>query len=544
MGDIRPRHLVFEDLSEVLARASGPGMGITRGQGDQSGKDMPLSMRELNEQLASLASNVQEAHGALQERFDVHRKAALDQIAATGGKRALENQLKSQKANLKIVGQKEAFLERIKEHRSPQDLLQHDFSSDVPIANTAVQALKEQIRERNASIGKIEQQMAGFIQQITAYYDSGNNLARQLGQQLPRIKVELEEYQATQLEHPEPTAAGMSEDELLKLLAAEEETAARLEQEAARDAANWAEEQAEYAAVEASLQQMREVVASMEEECDAAAKKQGAKYAELLNRQEALGTVLSRITGVELEGTGPTSVHLTITQAIPRNMPGREQHSLTSLRGSAGGEAGSSSQDPRVSAADVVMAEHVLTLEFEAPGSTLLRTASLNPPGIDVEGDVRAARAVQDAGGKDASYALSMLLLDVKGRIRSQCRRQLQLEDAHEVYPMQPTSVSPELLRCALPNKVEVEVEVPLWWPEEPGTRLRLVQMQGPRASQDLAPLLARLQRELEEALQPADRSGGNGGVQAELRRRQLQGCSLRELLDWVYENVQKEEKS
>jgi hypothetical protein len=57
-------------------------------------------------------SVVQEAHAELQGRVDANRRAAVDQIEATGGRRALESHLKAQKASWKFVGQKEAFLER------------------------------------------------------------------------------------------------------------------------------------------------------------------------------------------------------------------------------------------------------------------------------------------------------------------------------------------------------------------------------------------------------------------------------------------------
>jgi hypothetical protein len=99
---------------------------------------------------------------------------------------------------------------------------------------------------------------------------------------------------------------------------------------------------------------------------------------------------------------------------------------------------------------------------------------------------------------------------------------------------MQRANGSPEVLRCVLPNKVEVEVFVPKAWPEEPRQRVQLLDMQGPRASQDFAPLLGRLRQELEQAYSGAVA----GGVVAATRRMQLQNCNLREFLDWVYSNV------
>ncbi len=72
----------------------------------------------------------------------------------------------------------------------------------------------------------------------------------------------------------------------------------------------------------------------------------------------------------------------------------------------------------------------------------------------------------------------------------------LTATDANEIYPLQPTDVSPELLRCVLPNKVEVEVAVPLAWPCDDlfgpgatggggaGPQLALVALQALRSSQ------------------------------------------------------------
>ncbi len=43
----------------------------------------------------------------------------------------------------------------IKEFHSLQELLQHDFSSDIAMADKAVATLKEEIRDRNTAIGKV-----------------------------------------------------------------------------------------------------------------------------------------------------------------------------------------------------------------------------------------------------------------------------------------------------------------------------------------------------------------------------------------------------
>ncbi len=177
-------------------------------------------------------------------------------------------------------------------------------------------------------------------------------------------------------------------------------------------------------------------------------------------------------------------------------------------------------------------------------GSSTLRAARLSPAVVDIEEDVRLAVRAQeavDAGERGA--ALSDLLLSVKARIRAHCRRQLQLEgergaaaapaaphrphalptsccthaaqspsayqasratairqvrrtqqplprppialDAHELYPLRAIDPAGELLRCALPNRVEVELRLPASWPEEEaGPQPQLVALQGLRASQ------------------------------------------------------------
>ncbi|KAG2431922.1 hypothetical protein HYH02_013141 [Chlamydomonas schloesseri] len=556
------------------------------------------SWNELVAQLSSIARDVQEAHDEMQSRVDGHRRAALDQLEATGGKQAQESHVKALKANWKFGGQKEAFLERVKAFRDTQELLQHDFSSDISIADKAVNTLKEEIRERNAAIAKMQQQLGGVIGQITRLYDTGKAAAAQLGMQLPRIAAELEEYQAGREAAPEPTLDGKTEEELLRLIAEEEAQAAALEAEAAAEGANWAAGEAERGALEGCVRELREEVAALEEECSAAAAKQGAKYSEQLQWYDSLASALTRLTGVEIltgdidscggdgGGGGSTCLRLAITQAIPRAMPGREQFPAPPSCGSASQAASgagliSMSLDPSASAAAAAgvgaeAAEHRLALEFEPaappggaataaassqPAMPLLRGATLEPPVTDIGEDVRAALAAQaSADARERAAALSGLLSDVKARVRQHCRRELQLSDANEIYPLQPTDVLPELLRCVLPNKVEVEVAVPLAWPCDDllspaaaggaGPQLALVALQAPRSSQDLAPLLARLQQDLQAAQQPeeeqlqaqqSEHGGSSSAVggsssQAALRlRRQLRGCSLRELLDWVY---------
>ncbi len=78
--------------------------------------------------------------------------------------------------------------------------------------------------------------------------------------------------------------AGAPQVELERLVAEEEARAALLEQRAAREEAEWGAESAEYAAVTARLAELREDVAAAEEACSAAARQQGAKYTEQLQR--------------------------------------------------------------------------------------------------------------------------------------------------------------------------------------------------------------------------------------------------------------------
>ncbi|KAG2445478.1 hypothetical protein HXX76_000094 [Chlamydomonas incerta] len=528
------------------------------------------SWKELVAQLSAIARDVQEAHDEMQSRVDGHRRAALDQLEATGGKQAQESHVKALKANWKFGGQKEAFLERVKAFRDTQELLQHDFSSDVSIADKAVTTLKEEIRERNEAISKMQQQLAGVIGQITRLYDTGKAAAAQLGMQLPRIAAELEEYQAGREALPEPTVDGKTEEELLRLIADEEAEAAALEAEAAREGANWAADEAERGALEACVRELREEAEAQEEECSAAAAKQGAKYSEQLQWYDSLSSALTRLNGVELLGADASSLRLAITQVIPRAMPGREQFPPAAAAASqAGAGLVSMSLDPSASASAAAgigaeAAEHRLTLEFAPPGAAastsssaaapampLLSGASLDPPVVDIAEDVRAALALQaSADARERAAALSGLLSDVKARVRQHCRRELQLSDANEIYPLQTTDVSPELLRCVLPNKVEVEVAVPLAWPCDDAVagagagapQLSLMALQAPRSSQDLVALLTRLQQDLMAAQQPEEQLeqglvGGSSGSssQALVRRRQLRNCSLRELLDWVY---------
>jgi hypothetical protein len=156
-------------------------------------------------------------------------------------------------------------------------------------------------------------------------------------------------------------------------------------------------------------------------------------------RCESVAGTLSRMTGIELVAQEDDLLHLslTLTQVIPRAMPGREQRAgaQDASQVSAGAAP---SQDP--ASCDGV-AEHVLVLELEAPGSAKLRCATLNPPAVDIETAVKAAREAQAAGGSTAAAALAGLVNDVKALIRKHCRRQLHVEgdlDAPRVLALVP----------------------------------------------------------------------------------------------------------
>lgn len=178
-------------------------------------------------------------------------------------------------------------------------------------------------------------------------------------------------------------------------------------------------------------------------------------------RLSTLASTLSHLTGVELSEQDGTTLHLTLTQSIPRAMPGpllasppHAAHHLPQPSQPAGTQdsnmvlcsgggslpdasqgfhptqaTGSSTQNGEQ---QCIVVEHVLTLEFE-PGA-MLRDAGLSPAVVDISEDVRAARAAQGASGPDAAAlrarALADLVVDVKARVRRHCRRQVLLEGA------------------------------------------------------------------------------------------------------------------
>ncbi|GLC49517.1 hypothetical protein PLESTB_000227800 [Pleodorina starrii] len=489
-------------------------------------------------------STIREARGSIQQRLEVRSTAVEDMLETTGGKLAVETHLLGQKTNWKFQGANEAFMEELKALHGVRELLDRNITSETLSASKEVKALKSKIRDLNSEICKTEQDLMAGVQQLARAHDTGVKMATQGAAQLPHIEAELREYAAGRQEPPGPAEENIEEEELSRQLAEEEARATKLEQQAALNAANRAADDAKYVAFLDGTRGLRDAVRELEEECNAEAKKQGAQHAERLQRFDMLAAALFRFTGVEVAEHDANSLRVTITQTIPRAMPGREQSASAAGGEGASQSAAAASQDPVSSAAEAggtasVVAEHVLVLEFEDAGSVQLRAATLSPPAVDIDEAVKVAREAQAGSGTEAACALTALVLDVKARIRKHCRRQLQLEDAHDVYPLQPTSVSPELLRCVLPNTVEVEVLVPMAWPEEPGVRLQLVDMQASRISHSSAPLLARLQQELREAYE----GGGAGGALAEARRRQLQNCSLRELLGWVYGSLAAEQQ-
>ncbi|EFJ50042.1 hypothetical protein VOLCADRAFT_103993 [Volvox carteri f. nagariensis] len=527
MDVLRPRHIVFEDFSGTLMDSS---VKVAKDAKLTLKPSVSMSTEEIMAKLAGLASTIREAQGNIQQHLDATTTSASDMLEATGGRLPVETHVLGQKANWKFQGAKEAFLAELKMMRDVGELLDTDFSSEYSLPKQDIMALKTQIKDINASIKQVEEELKNGVQQLARLYDNANKLATQAAGQLPHIEADLRDYMAARHAPPCSATEDMNEAELLRLLAEEEARAALLEQQAASSAASWAAEETRYATMHEAIRAGLEQIRDLEEDCNAAAKKQGAQHAERLQRFDTLASTVSRLTGVEVAEQDANQLHLTITQSIPRSMPGREQFP---------GVASQTPQDTAIGAVDAsgvgaVVAEHVLTIEFEAPGSAQLRAATLNPPAVDIGEAVKAALVVQTSAGAEAAVVLSSLVIDVKARIRKHCRRQLQLEDANNQYPLQPTTVSLEVLRCVLPNKVEVEVLVPMAWPEEPGVQLQLVEIQAPKASHNSAHLLACLRQELQDAYAGSKA----GGVHATARRRQLQNCSLREMLDWVYSSV------
>ncbi|GIL79380.1 hypothetical protein Vretimale_16550 [Volvox reticuliferus] len=468
-------------------------------------------------------SAVHESRVNMQKRLDIRTRSVEDMLEAMGGRLAMETHVSSQKANWKFQGVKEAFMGELSRLRGVRELLERDLASESSTTVKDVKALKAKIRALNASICQVEQELMSGVQQLARLHENAAKLATKAAAQLPHIESDLRDYMSGHPEPLEPALEGMDEPELLQLLAEEEARAAWLEQQGASSTATWAAEETRYTTLQGAICAALNEIRDLEEECNVMAKKYYEQHEDRLQKFHALAATISRLTGVEVLEQEPNLLRVIMTQTIPRGMDLRENSLRT---GSTSPSAAAKVQD---STCDAVVAEHVLVIESEGPGSAQLCTATLDPAVVEIDELVQAARDAQAAGGFFAIYPLSVLVLDVKARIRKHCRRQLLLGDANNLYPLQPTSVSPELLRCALPNKVEVEILVPMAWPEEPGARLQLVEMQAPRISQDSAPLLARLQQELKNAC------SSPGRADAVARRHQLQNCSLRELLDWVY---------
>ncbi|GIL58164.1 hypothetical protein Vafri_13026 [Volvox africanus] len=540
MDVIRPRYIRFEDLSGTLKLTSG--MQAIAETDHLPKSSTPLRKDDIMSKLDSLACAIREAQDSMQERLDARTRSVEDMLEAMGGRLAMETHVSSQKANWKFQGVKEAFMGELERMQGVKDLLERDLASESSITVKDVKALKSQIRALNASICQSEQELMSGVQQLARLHENAAKLATKASAQLPHIESDLRDYIAGRQEPLDPALEGMDEPELLQLLAKEEARATWLEQQAASSAATWAAEETRYTTLRGATSAALNEIRDLEEECNVAAKKQDEQHEERLQRFHALAATISRLTGVEVLEQGPNLLRVIMTQTIPRGMDWREDSLCT---GSTPPSAATKVRDPAWNAVEgsspgTVVAEHVLVIESVGPGSPRLRTATLDPAVVEIDELVQAARDAQAAGGAAAIHPLSALVLDVKARIRKHCRRQLLLRDANDLYPLQPTSVSPELLRCALPNKVEVEVLVPMSWPEEPGARLQLVEMQAPRMSQDSAPLLARLQQELQDAYA----STSSGCAHAMARGHQLQNCSLRGLLDWVYGRIVAEENS
>lgn len=142
---------------------------------------------------------------------------------------------------------------------------------------------------------------------------------------------------------------------------------------------------------------------------------------------------------MELMEQGPNTIQVTISQNINLVVADREREQSGSATGTSQSAAGVS-QEPGGSvplaedgaSPGAIFVQHVLTIEFEAPGTVLMHTASLNPPVVDISDALMAARAAQTEARSEVEEmcALTELMLDVRTQLRKHCRRQLQLEGA------------------------------------------------------------------------------------------------------------------
>lgn len=130
---------------------------------------------------------------------------------------------------------------------------------------------------------------------------------------------------------------------------------------------------------------------------------------------------MSHLNGVELSNSGHTAAHVTIVQTIPRGMLCRPDAGMGTCKAAQTAVSGATDTD---GGAGMIVAEHVLILEFEAPSSRHLISATLNPPTVDISQDMAAALAQQAQG----FFAVDDLIYNVKARIRRHCCRQMQLD--------------------------------------------------------------------------------------------------------------------
>ncbi|GLI63228.1 hypothetical protein VaNZ11_006117, partial [Volvox africanus] len=435
MDVIRPRYIRFEDLSGTLKLTSCIQAIETNHLRNSS---IPLRKDDIMSKLESLAGGIREAQGRMQERLDARTKSVEDMLEAMGGRLAMETHVSSQKANWKFQGVKEAFMGELERMQSVKDLLERDLSSESSLTVKDVKALKAQIRALNASICQSEQELMSDVQQLARLHEDGAKLATKAAAQLPHIESDLRDYIAGRQEPLDPAREGMDEPGLLQLLAEEEARAAWLEQQTASSTATWAAEETRYTTLWEGITAALNEIRDLEEECNVAAKKQDEQHEERLQKFNALAATISRLTGVEILEQGPNLLRVIMTQTIPRGMYWCEDSLRTR---STSPSAATKVRDPAWNAEEgsglgTVVAEHVLVIESEGPGSPRLHTATLDPAVVEIDELVQAARDAQAAGGAAAIHPLSALVLDVKARIRKHCRRQLLLGDANDLYPL------------------------------------------------------------------------------------------------------------
>lgn len=160
-------------------------------------------------------SSLEQLHNDVETRVASTRDVVLDLIRQTGGAAAVESQLKAQKAAWKFQGQKEAFYEcewptcaaglccpphhalsrelsglrcllacannrrstelmhaactpcsccpDLRTFSNASDFVNHDFQSDIKLADNALKAIKDDIKERQGTIEKVSHRACHII---------------------------------------------------------------------------------------------------------------------------------------------------------------------------------------------------------------------------------------------------------------------------------------------------------------------------------------------------------------------------------------------